>query len=111
MSAKRRQEAIARFAVPLRAVVTPGNEVRTLRKAGNRERDGDDENDGDSEFVMDGTDNDSDNEFVDDLQFKKKKSKGKGRAPIQAFDPSEENPRVMLLSLKAVSADLEKDDV
>jgi len=122
MSAKRRQEAIARFAVPLGPVVTAENEVfprvRALRRARNgtaREHDGDDENDGDNDFVMDGTNHDSDDEFADDPQFsfsqKKKRTKGKGRAPIQDFDPSEGNPRVMLLSLKAVSCDLENDDV
>ncbi|SRR6266545_3122100 len=114
MSAKRRQEAIARFSVPLEDVAA-GNETlsqgRTLRRARNAmvKKPDSDENAGDGDFTMDGADNDSDDDFVDGPQLpfsqKKNMTKGKGRASVPEFDPSEENPRVMLLSLKAVSCD------
>ena len=81
MSAKRRQEAIARFSIPLE---DSGSVKRsTLQRASD---------DNDSDFVM------SD----DNSSSLRKKAKGKGNSTFQDFESSAENPRVMLLSLKAV---------
>ncbi|KIM40208.1 hypothetical protein M413DRAFT_28716 [Hebeloma cylindrosporum] len=103
MSAKRRQEAIARFSVPL------AEEEPTLPRATRKTRDQDGAaapvvdaaDDDDSDFAM----NDESDDFIDDepISGKKSKSKGKGKAkPVsRQFEGSAENPRVMLLSLKA----------
>ena len=113
MSAKRRQEAIARFSVPI-AEEEPALQ-RATRKL--RDKDGtvtaaqviDAADDSDSDFAM----NDDSDDFIDDenddrpIAGKKSKSNGKGKAESVsrqsfAFEGSAENPRVMLLSLKAV---------
>lgn len=83
MSAKRRQEAIARFSIPVgerissRSNSQPSRATRSGRKGKSKEiiKDGDfdDDNDGDADFILPGD---------------------------QAGD---ENPRIMLISLKAVS--------
>ncbi|KAI0074381.1 hypothetical protein K474DRAFT_1626028 [Panus rudis PR-1116 ss-1] len=124
MSAKRRQETIARFSVPITeddvsaAPATQDTGRSTRRRsqssrAMNIDAEFDDANDGD--FVDDGG-NDSD--FIDDdddfassprkkSKGKGKKAKGKGRASATqapVLDGSAfkgENPRVMLISLKA----------
>ena len=111
MSAKRRQEAIARFSVPI------AEEEPALRRATGkiRDKDGtaaqviDAADDNDSDFAM----NDDSDDFIDDgsddepIAGKKSKCNGKGKAKSvsrQSFasEGSAENPRVMLLSLKAV---------
>lgn len=75
MSAKRRQEAIARFSIPLE---DSGSVKRsTLQRA-------------------------SDDMSDDNSSSLRKKAKGKGNSTFQDFESSAENPRVMLLSLKAV---------
>lgn len=117
MSAKRRQEAIARFSVPLAAESVQETEVPSREKVARKRN---------NRFVVpvefgansdDGTESDSvtdgeDDEFTDDPSFpfeqKTIQSKGKGKATAiprreLSFDTSDENPRVMLLSLKAVS--------
>lgn len=112
MSAKRRQEAIARFSVPV-AEELPIPEARTsgrrTRRAaaskvvenGGAEQDGDD-----SDFLMSDKDDGFNNDSDDDGEVQiSKKSKGKGKQKARNSSPplrSEENPRVMLLSLKAV---------
>lgn len=111
MSAKRRQEAIARFSVPI------AEEEPALQKANRKTRDKDGTaaqvidvaDDNDSDFAM----NDDSDDFTDDgnddgpIAGKKSKSHGKGKAKSVSrqsfgFEGSAENPRVMLLSLKAV---------
>lgn len=123
MSAKRRQETIARFSVPIKEDVavpaqpaTQGRSKRTRRSARTvSDADSevivlDDEDDGD--FVA--GDDDEDDDFIvddDDQPSKKKgkgKSKGKGKdkaTPISILDDElvyeGVNPKVMLISLKA----------
>lgn len=102
MSAKRRQEAIARFSVPLEEDHL-GVDISLTRSR--RTGDADDYMDAaDTEFL---DDEDEDCAFSD--KKKKKKSKGKGRAStssgrhsVDGSSFTEENPKVMLLSLKAV---------
>jgi len=95
MSAKRRQEAIARFSVPLESISSaprrPSRKPRNASLVESNSSDGDNWNDDDSDFVVP-----DDAELDDGLSSKRKKTKGKGKA-VQ-----DENPRVMLLSLKAV---------
>jgi SWI/SNF-related matrix-associated actin-dependent regulator of chromatin subfamily A3 len=115
MSAKRRQEAIARFSVPLEDIGSPetiecsaSQRPSKMRNASVVEptfSDGNDDwDDDDSDFVVR---DDTEDALNDDgcLSSKSKKNKGKGKA-VQTnspkFGPSDENPRVMLLSLKAV---------
>jgi SWI/SNF-related matrix-associated actin-dependent regulator of chromatin subfamily A3 len=101
MSAKRRQEAIARFSVPLEGIsslettAAPRRSSRKLRNAEATASDNDSD-DSDSDFAMDDDANDnlSDDTGSSSLSTRKK-TKGKGKV-------SDENPRVMLLSLKAV---------
>lgn len=110
MSAKRRQEAIARFSVPLERSSTfetiEGKAARHSRKTRNAslvESDGtdwDDGNDGDFE-MHDNSEDDLDGLGSSSLP-KRSKTKGKGKAIQNEFDPSDQNPRIMLLSLKAV---------
>jgi len=110
MSAKRRQEAIARFSVPLEAEV---EETPTLSRASRKTRSG--RSSVTMKDVGGGSDNDGDDDdFIDDSDddgpFSGKISKGKGKArarpakAYEAFDSSDSNPKVMLLSLKAVRA-------
>lgn len=118
MSAKRRQEAIARFSVPLEeesleAPVEAPILSRQTRKAKNNNTavldDGDEGND--SDFVIDGNESDDYIE-TNDTPFSeygnKAKGKGKAKAVLSSRSSlelgSEENPKVMLLSLKAVCA-------
>ena len=107
MSAKRRQEAIARFSVPI-AEEEPAL-PRATRKTRDKVRENDAAEDDDSDLAM----NDDSDDFIDDgnedepIAGKKSKSNGKGKAKSDfrqsfAFEGSTENPRVMLLSLKAV---------
>jgi len=117
MSAKRRQEAIARFSVPLEAEV---EETPALSRISTKTRSG--RSSVTMEDVGEGSDNDGDllnragddDDFIDysddDGPFSGKRSKGKGKArarpakAYEAFDSSDSNPKVMLLSLKAVCA-------
>lgn len=125
MSAKRRQEAISRFSVPL-APQPKGSQDsideldkstsrRPSRKVkGKRSTTIEDVVDGssdDGEFMAQDEDNDSDESSDDALpSFSqgKGKNKGKGKEVSQQyprdldFDDSDANPKVMLLSLKAV---------
>jgi len=119
MSAKRRQEAIARFSVPLAAESVQETAVSSSKRVARTKNNrcvmpvGFDANSDDgteSDFAKDG----EDDEFTDDPTFpfqqKTTQSKGKGKAAAiprgeLSFDASDENPRVMLLSLKAVSRD------
>ena len=91
MSAKKRQEAIAEFSVPLEE-----ESFSTLRKApkgGNKAARGNLSDDDDDDFIV--NDDDSDDSIEeDDGLFSGKK--GKQRASNKLT-----NPRVMLLSLKA----------
>ncbi|KAF5380521.1 hypothetical protein D9615_004518 [Tricholomella constricta] len=97
MSARRRQETIERFSVPI-ADGVPADE----NKMGNMN--GEDSGD----YIMD----DDEDEFIDDedddctfsrkkKKGKKARSKGKGRASVSGSSFAGENPKVMLLSLKA----------
>jgi SWI/SNF-related matrix-associated actin-dependent regulator of chromatin subfamily A3 len=112
MSAKRRQEAISRFSVPLAAesvqeTATPSRE-RIARTRNNPfimpvESDANSDGGTESDFVTDGEDDEPKFPFQKTTQ-----SKGKGKATAiprgeLSFNTSDENPRVMLLSLKAVS--------
>ncbi|KDR75774.1 hypothetical protein GALMADRAFT_248461 [Galerina marginata CBS 339.88] len=109
MSAKRRQEAITRFSVPLKEEIparpTLGRKTRTSRSTVGQ--DIADVNGNDIGFVM--NDNDVDDDFIDDSDddarpSSRKMSKGKGKGKAKDFGPSlgcDDNPRVMLLSLKA----------
>ncbi|KAF9565547.1 hypothetical protein CPC08DRAFT_815314 [Agrocybe pediades] len=120
MSAKRRQEAIARFSVPIEeeTPVVPDTSSKRPRKTSSNmsiELGAPDVDDNDSDFVVDDNDKDDDDDYLvdsdDDKPSKKsKKNKGKGKASdVQRLLPldddlnlgSEANPRVMLLSLKA----------
>lgn len=88
MSARRRQEAIARFSVPVkdrRSSHSSSQVARATRSRGKKDRaerpdshDFDNDDDGDADFVL------------QDCE-------------MESFDTEEENPRVMLISLKAVS--------
>ncbi|KAG6918560.1 hypothetical protein DXG01_013650 [Tephrocybe rancida] len=95
MSAKRRQETISRFSVP----ITEGNSVNADNSVG----------DDDDAYVFNNDDDDDDDIDDDDdtsafsakrHKGKKNKSKGKARASGTSAHPSS-NPKVMLLSLKA----------
>ncbi|KAJ6500012.1 SNF2 family N-terminal domain-containing protein [Mycena vitilis] len=101
MSAKRRQETIAHFSVPATDNAA-GHGSRDKSREGSRGR-GED-----SDFIME--DNDSD--FLDDEDdhtvYSKKKSKGKGKAKAKTSSyatrptfSAGDNPKVMLISLKA----------
>ncbi|KAF9470596.1 hypothetical protein BDN70DRAFT_888939 [Pholiota conissans] len=113
MSARRRQEAIARFSVPLKEEATGAAEAHVLQRGARKTRSkqtvtaDDCEVDNESDFVMD-TDNDSDDYIeINHTPFIGKKTKGKGKAQAVIPDRSmsefgfEKNPKVMLLSLKA----------
>ena len=97
MSAKRRRDAIDRFSVPLEREqsISQGRNARNDRPT---TRD-DDSYDSDS-MVID----DDDDDFIGQLFGKKSKAKGKGKARDvrSGSADGDENPRVMLLSLKAV---------
>ena len=118
MSAKRRQETIARFSVPVReettSVVPSSDGGRPTRKRKRTKvaiehKDVDELNDAaDSDLIQD--EDKEDDDFVDDDGGASSKKKGKGKSkgkqrqmsPINdefAFDGP--NPKVMLISLKA----------
>lgn len=126
MSARRRQETIARFSVPLKEdepTVLPASESAPSSRRRTRSKraidiDGDvivnDDKD-DDDYVAQGDDGDDD--FIEEEvpKPKKRKTKGKGKAKAGVsrstpFDDitelgntssSEVNPKVMLISLKA----------
>ena len=84
MSAKRRQETIARFSVPLSVSGnTPNHPVAT------DSLDDDDTDDMEANYT--------ENDVTKNRENRRVASKGKGKAA-----PNGENPKVMLLSLKAV---------
>ena len=93
MSAKRRRDAIDRFSVPLEREQS----IPQRRSARNGRRD-DDSCDSDSMSI------DEDIDFIDGLFGKNSEHKGKGKAKDTRSGSADgdENPRVMLLSLKAV---------
>lgn len=124
MSAKRRQETIARFSVPIKEDAAPapatiptqsnGRTTRQRKRTNNVIPDDDilvPDDDGDADFVADGDDDDDD--FIVDDEPKKQtkatsKAKGKRReSPKTAFDDlmsasfDGPNPKIMLISLKA----------
>lgn len=119
MSAKRRQETIARFSVPIREDAAPAtsatdNARTTRQRKRTKTTTPDDEvvvldDDGDGDFVMSGGEDNDD--FIgdnDDKPSKKKrKGKGKGKQREHATPISDDmifngtNPTVMLISLKA----------
>jgi len=132
MSANRRQENIARFSIPLEdnlGVVSPAEPpFSRTRNRGRSSQVGLDDTDssfgadGDSDFAMNEPNNDDDdflddqdvNKFMSKRQNGKGKAKGKGKSKSKSashaslrasFDGScfvGENPKVMLISLKAV---------
>ncbi|KAJ7446182.1 SNF2 family N-terminal domain-containing protein [Mycena galericulata] len=109
MSAKRRQETIAQFSIPLAA--DDGRGVTEASRGRGRSSEGSIGRGQDSDFVME---LDDDSDFIDDgdddTMYSKKKSKGKGKGKAKANAASYtakskiapgENPAVMLISLKA----------
>lgn len=131
MSAKKRQEVLARFSVPIAEAPIVDDDAMDVEPATSRRRkasrravmdDDDDDNFAptrqDSDFTPMGQDDDDD--FIvsdDDDSYSTKKSKGKGKAKAKgkgkARAPSPErlddlsfgnggNPKILLLSLKAV---------
>lgn len=100
MSAKRRRDAINKFSVPLeREQSIPQRRNARSERPTTRY---DDSCDSDSMVI------DDDDDFIDEddeqVFGKKSKRKGKGKAKDarSGSDDGDENPRVMLLSLKAV---------
>lgn len=131
MSAKRRQEAIQRFSVPLADSVSPvpgdkgsaaaavplGRKRRASKKMALSTEIEDVDDNSDDDFTMTSHDEDAD-DFLDDdndesLLSKKSQKKGKGkgkgngRSKARRHDDSDDdsladdNPKVMLISLKA----------
>lgn len=123
MSAKRRQETIARFSIPVQeddSLPTSTQDVlistqntrtrkRTTRSSAKIVIDGGVDDDKDSDFVVN-NDNDDDDDFIVDDRDRKPAKKGKGKRKaaitISDLDPpvysaDGVNPRVMLISLKA----------
>lgn len=116
MSAKRRQETLASFSVPVEddePIQSSQNTTTSRRKRVTRQAslDNDDfpfNNDDDDDFVMDDVVNDDDDED-NGFSFVGKKGKGKSKATVgnntirsSGLASIRENPRVMLISLKAV---------
>ncbi|KAF8161207.1 SNF2 family N-terminal domain-containing protein [Crassisporium funariophilum] len=109
MSAKRRQDAIAQFSVPLEdEVVIPERTARSSRNGSSVIlQDGDADEEVDEDFAMDSDEDESD--FVDDdddgpISRKKTMLKGKGKAKpgkLLSSVSAKQNPRVMIISLKA----------
>ena len=105
MSVKRRRDAIDRFSVPFdREQFTP--QRRSTRNERPTTRDND-SSDSDSIVIDDDDDDDDDDDgdFMEKIFGKKSDPKGKGKAIDDVRSGSadwDENPRVMLLSLKAV---------
>ena len=122
LSARKRQEVLERFSIPLDhdESPAPGEPLPTARLGRSRTQstlaeDGENATDGnDSDFIV-GNDTDDD-DFEEDISTRVKKSKvkeskdkGKGKAKAipavkQVFDGAAfygENPKVMLISLKA----------
>ena len=91
MSAKRRQEAIARFSVPIEDPVTLSMQVPPSDKDDHVGVDSDSATESDSDFAPDGVDEQTDTDLP------KPKGKGKGKA-----NSASDEPTVMLISLKAV---------
>lgn len=105
MSAKRRQEAIARFSVPIEEQApeqSHGISVRRRRSIAPVVTEDNDDDKNDADFNMeDDTDDSDDDAEVYISQRAKNKGKGKENMSTSSLE-SEDNPRVMLLSLKAV---------
>ncbi|KAJ6587041.1 SNF2 family N-terminal domain-containing protein [Mycena vulgaris] len=113
MSAKRRQETIAQFSVPVDDDDVGATTASAGRRSRGRSSEGSLGRGEDSDFVMEVAD---DSDFLDDeddntiYAKKNKKAKGKGKGKAQAKSSSYttrptlspgENPKVMLISLKA----------
>lgn len=110
MSARRRQETIARFSVPVKhdtpTVVSTKSSTSVTRRRGRTSRAVDADLVVSPDYVAADND-DGDDEFVDDDD----KPKGKGKKEAKAFDDlyftrsgsssADVNPKVMLISLKA----------
>lgn len=115
MSAKRRQETLASFSVPVEddeptqsSQTTTSRRKRVTRQASLDNDDFPFDNDDDDDFVMEDVANDDDDED-NDLSFVGRKGKGKSKATVGNNNTvrssglaSKRNPRVMLISLKAV---------
>jgi SWI/SNF-related matrix-associated actin-dependent regulator of chromatin subfamily A3 len=111
MSAKRRQETIARFSIPINSepVVTPASSTRRT-SSGKYTEDGLDGDDG-SDYAP-GMSEDEDFDMTASTQNSKgkgkAKAKGKGKKKANASFETEfdlvygPNPKIMLISLKAV---------
>jgi SWI/SNF-related matrix-associated actin-dependent regulator of chromatin subfamily A3 len=117
LSARRRQEALERFSIPLEAdddfavdveIPLPPRRGRTSRQTSLAGEDAllvDDA----SSFIVDDADDDGDYDFEDDISSRVKKGKGKSKAVKNKgkakarFDSAlgDRIPRVMLISLKA----------
>jgi hypothetical protein len=96
MSAKRRRDAINKFSVPLEREQS----IPQRRNARNGPTTRDD-NSCDSDSMVN---DDDDDDFIGEVFGKKSNYKGKGKAKDDrsCSADGDENPRVMLLSLKAV---------
>jgi SWI/SNF-related matrix-associated actin-dependent regulator of chromatin subfamily A3 len=111
MSARRRQEAIERFSIPLEddglgaiqeECSVPARTSRLKTRKTRVEDSESQENDSDDEFVDDGVDDD------DDIASSTRRKKGKGSCCSKSLKSQfgGENPKVMLLSLKCGSLGL-----
>ncbi|KAF9066155.1 SNF2 family N-terminal domain-containing protein [Rhodocollybia butyracea] len=109
MSAKRRQEAIATFSVPLTSTATQSQKSETTRsrraarKSYEMDTGENDQNDDDGHFIAPS----SDHSDFEETATTTKKDKGKAKETYgdddsdTPFESSQTNPAVMLLSLKA----------
>lgn len=99
MSAKRRRDAITKFNVPLEQEQSIPQRANVRERPTTRD---------DDSYDSDPTVNDDDDDFIDEDDGRpfgktsKRKGKGKAKYVRSGFADGDENPRVMLLSLKAV---------
>lgn len=106
MSARKRQETLERFCVPLEDETTPvpSQSDKSNRRARSTKascKGADLDRDDEDDFIDDGN---QDDDVVFVSQSKKGKGKGKAKANKTAYErllSSFENPQVMLISLKA----------
>ncbi|KAG5635503.1 hypothetical protein H0H81_011022 [Sphagnurus paluster] len=100
MSAKRRQETIAQFSIPIAADLDSSSDDLSL-SSNLTSRDSDDymdeDDDEDDEFIVDK----DDHSIFSGKRKANKKTKAKGKGRMSASGTPGENPKVMLLSLKA----------
>ncbi|TFK44820.1 SNF2 family N-terminal domain-containing protein [Crucibulum laeve] len=111
MSAKRRQETITRFSVPLDEELPQSKEGQpTLTKKKRSMRpitdDGLEANENDdSDYIPEDNDDFMDNDFMEDFPFAdtgKGKARSSNEKTVAGSSSKNENPQVMLISLKAV---------